>query len=183
MKQLDFVSEEEYLDRELHSERKHEYLNGVVYAMAGANNRHNSIAGSIFGFLHFRLRGKPCMPCNSDTKVRFQEESDSRFYYPDVSVICESNPDGDAFQDKPVVIFEVLSDSTRRTDEEEKKRVYLQIESLETYILVEQNLIAAQVYQRKSDGEFERTVVTGDDGVIELPCIDVRLPLAEVYAE
>ena len=124
------VSVEDYLAGELESPIKHEYVGGVVYAMAGARNRHNRIATNTLGFLHARLRGKSCEPYNSDTKVRIRLPTHTRFYYPDASVICRPNSEDDSYQDDPAVIAEVLSRRTRRIDEGEKKDAYLTIPSL-----------------------------------------------------
>src|SRR5580765_8450054 len=101
------VSVDDYLAGELESPIKHEYVGGVVYAMAGARNLHNRIATNTLGSLHARLRGQPCQPFNSDTKIRIRLPTQTRFYYPDVSVICRSNPDTDSYQDEPAVIVEV----------------------------------------------------------------------------
>jgi Uma2 family endonuclease len=112
----DMVSEADYLAGELVAEERHEYIAGVVYAMAGASNRHNEIAGNVFGALFSRLRGLPCKPWNPDTKVRVLMATGTRYYYPDAMVVCDSNRDSESFQDRPAVIVEVLSESTRRTD-------------------------------------------------------------------
>lgn len=99
--QLEPVSVNDYLSGELVSTIKHEYVGGVVYAMGGARNQHNLISGNAFGFLHARLRGTPCRPYNSDTKIRIRLQTHVRFYYPDASVICRPNPSDDSFQDEP----------------------------------------------------------------------------------
>src|ERR1700691_5404548 len=91
------VSVEDYLAGELDSPVKHEYLGGVVYAMAGARNLHNRIATNTLAALHFRLRGRTCQPFNSDTKVRVRLPTQTRFYYPDASVICRPNSDDDTY--------------------------------------------------------------------------------------
>jgi Uma2 family endonuclease len=179
------MSVEEYLDGELNSPIKHEYVGGVVYAMAGARNVHNVIASNVLGVVHARLRGKPCRPFNSDTKIRIRLPSRGRagqvhFYYPDVSVVCRPNPLTDSFHDQPTVIFEVLSQRTRRIDEGEKKDAYLTIPSLGVYALIEQET-AAVVLFRQANGDFEREVYEGLDAVIPLPEIGIELPLAEVY--
>ena len=108
------VSVEEYLAGELASPIKHEYVSGVIYAMAGARNVHNLIASNALGALHARLRGQRCRPFNSDTKIRVHLPTQVRFYYPDISVICRPNPQSDSFQDEPVVLIEVISRRTRR---------------------------------------------------------------------
>ena len=88
---------------------KHEYAGGYVYAMAGAKNVHNTVATAFLGLMHAKLRGRPCQPFNSDTKVRIRLATHTRFYYPDGMVVCEPNADDEEFQDRPVVIAEVLS--------------------------------------------------------------------------
>src|SRR5262245_59045822 len=135
-KKWNLVSVEDYLAGELVSPVKHEYLGGVVYAMAGARNKHNLIAGNTFVAIGARLRGRRCRPYHSDTKIRIRLPSQVRFYYPEMSVVCRPNPLDDSFQDEPAVLFEVLSRSTRRIDEGEKKDAYLTIPSLSAYVLI-----------------------------------------------
>src|SRR5699024_10628703 len=95
IKKSELISVEEYLSGELVSDVKHEYLGGYVYAMAGGSNVHNRIAVALQGSLYAQLRGKPCEPFNSDTKVRVQRKNHTRFYYPDGMVVCESNTSGE----------------------------------------------------------------------------------------
>lgn len=174
------VTPEAYLASELKSPAKHEYVGGAVYAMAGAKNIHHIIAGNIFLSLGTRLRGKKCRPFNSDTKVRVRFPNHVRFYYPDVQVVCQPNPVDESFQDQPNVIVEVLSESTRRTDEGEKLDAYLTIPSLETYLLVNSTNKEVVVQQRDNTG-FKRAVFVGDEGVIPLACLGFDLPLVEIY--
>jgi Uma2 family endonuclease len=131
--QWERVSVDDYLAGELRSPVKHEYLNGVLYAMAGARNAHNRIASNVLARLDARLMGHRCQAFNSDTKIRIRIAAQTRFYYPDVSVVCRANPPEDSFQDEPVVITEVISRKTRRTDEGEKKDAYQTIPSLKVY--------------------------------------------------
>jgi len=179
-KKLNLVSVEDYLASELISPIKHEYLGGVVYAMAGARNAHNIIATNTVGVLHARLRGRPCRPFNSDTKLRVRLPAQVRFYYPDVSVVCRPNPQTDSFQDDPAVLFEVLSRRTRRIDEGEKKDAYLTIPSLDVYVLIEQATAAVVVF-RRTEGGFAREIYEGLDAVLPLGEIGIDLPLAEIY--
>jgi Uma2 family endonuclease len=181
-KKLQLVSVEDYLEGELTSPIKHEFSGGVVYAMAGAKNLHNRIAGNIFARLHVRLLGKPCQPYNSDTKVHVRYPTYDKFYYPDVSVVCDSNPEDDSYQDRPVVIFEVLSRKTRRIDEGEKKEAYLTIPTLQLYALVEQETAKIVAFRRIA-GKFVGEVYEGLDAVLPLPAIGIELPLAEIYAD
>jgi Uma2 family endonuclease len=179
-RKLNLISVTDYLAGELVSPVKHEYLGGVVYAMAGARILHTLIAGNIFGSLHARLRGRRCRPFSSDMKIRIRLPTHVRFYYPDVSVICRSNPQNDSFQDEPAAIFEVLSRKTRRIDEGEKKDAYLTISSLSVYVLVEQETATAVVFRRTEQG-FVREVYEGLEAVVPLGEIETVLPLAEVY--
>ena len=179
-RKLQHVSVEDYLAGELDSQVKHEYLGGFVYAMAGARNVHNLIAGNVFGTLFSKLRGKPCRPYNSDTKVRVKLPTHIRFYYPDVMVICESNSPDDSFQDQPAVIVEVLSEKTRRIDQGEKKDAYLMIPTLQFYLLIEQDCAMITAYRRTNEG-FVREVYEELSSIIPLGEMGAELALSEVY--
>jgi Uma2 family endonuclease len=174
------MSVAEYLAAELASPVKHEYVGGAVYMMSGARNVHNIIAGNIFGRLFGRLLGKRCQPFNSDTKVHIVLPTQIRFYYPDVSVVCRQNSQTDSFQDEPTVVVEVLSRSTQRYDQGEKKDGYLSIPSLKVYLLIEQESAAVTAFRRTEQG-FVREVHRGLEAVIPLPEIETELPLAEIY--
>jgi len=174
------MSVDEYLASELASPIKHEYLGGVVYAMAGARNLHNRIATNTLTALEGRLRGQCCQPFNSDTKIRIRMPTQTRFYYPDASVVCRPNPDHESFQDEPALIAEVLSKKTRRIDEGEKKDAYLTIPSLGIYLLIEQQAPLVTVY-RRTDAGFVREVYE-ELNAVPLGGIETQLPLAEIYA-
>jgi Uma2 family endonuclease len=178
--ELRLVTVEEYLESESISATKHEYLDGAVYAMAGARIVHNVIMLNISVALANRLRGQRCQPYNSENKIRIQLPTQTRFYYPDVSVVCESNPWTDSFQDKPVVIFEVLSEKSRRIDSGEKCETYLTIPSLAAYVMVEQDVPAVVVYRRTDTG-FAREVLQGLDAVLPLKEVALELPFSEIY--
>ena len=176
------LSIEDYLAGEEQSGVKHEYLGGVVHAMAGASNRHNTIASNFLGVLIARFRGKSCQPFNSDTKVRITFPDHTRFYYPDAMVVCHLNPDTDHFQAQPVLIVEVLSDSTRRADLTEKRDAYLTISSLKVLIFVEPDEALVLLYRRSTpQGGFAVEEYVGTDAVIPLPEMEMEIPLTELY--
>lgn len=179
-KKLNLISVADFLAGELISPIKHEYLGGMVYAMAGARNVHNTIAGNTFASLHGRLRGRRCRPFNSDTKIRVRLPAQIRFYYPDVSVVCRPNSPDDSFQDEPAVLVEVLSRKTRRIDEGEKKDAYLTIPSLGVYLMVDPDMPAVVALRRTEHG-FVREVYEGLEAVVPLAEIETELPLAEIY--
>jgi Uma2 family endonuclease len=179
-KQLDLVAVEDYLAGELVSEVKHEYTGGYVYAMAGATNVHNRVATNWLLAIGQRLRGGPCEPFNSDTKVRIKFPTHTRFYYPDGMVVCEPNPPDSSYQDRPVVIAEVVSDATRRIDEGEKREAYLTIPTLAAYLIIETDRPRVAVHHRTDSG-FIAEAYEGSAAVILLVAIDAELPLAELY--
>lgn len=175
------ISVEDYLAGELVSPTKHEYVGGVVHAMAGARVAHNIIASNTIVAIGARLRGKRCRVFTSDMKIRIRLGEQYRFYYPDASVVCHSNPPGDSFQDEPVVIIEVLSQATRRADTGEKQEAYLTIPSLKTYVLIEQDAPIVVAWRRTESG-FTREVHDDLAAVMPLSEIVTDLRLGEIYA-
>ena len=175
-----YLTPEDFLRGENGAPHKHEYLNGVVYAMAGGTNRHARLAGNIFGALFTRLRGKRCQPFNSDALIRVERGPDLRFYYPDVSVVCESNAPDEHFQDRPVVVFEVLSESTARLDRGEKREAYLTIPSLLVLVLVETDTMAVTLWRRTGES-WAQEYAAAPEQVLSFPEIECELPLAEIY--
>ena len=176
----DIITISDYLAGELVSPVKHEYLGGVVYAMAGASNRHNAIASNILISLGSRLRGKPCRPFNSDTKVRVIFPTHTRFYYPDAMVVCRLSNEQLSYQEAPVVLVEVLSRSTRRLDEGEKREAYFQLPSLQVYVLVDQERKRLTIWRRGEQG-FQAEVQDGEDASLLLPELGFSISISEIY--
>jgi Uma2 family endonuclease len=96
-------------------------------------------------------------------------------------VVCEPNSPADHFQERPVVVIEVLSESTRRTDLSEKRDAYFAIPSLKVLMLVESDSRSVTIYRRKPGDGFAAELYEGPAAVIPLPEIDAELPLAELY--
>ena len=179
---IPLMSVDEYLAFETDGEVRHEYLGGYLYAMAGAKTIPNRAAANFLGLLHAQLRGKPCEPFNSDMKVRIPMASHTRFYYPDGMIVCTPNGPDDPFQDLPVVIAEVISESTRRTDEGEKREAYLSIPSLQVYLLIEIDQPRVVAYRRDpSAGGFNSELYDGLGEIVPLSEIDAQLPLKDLY--
>lgn len=176
-----FRSIEDYLADEEIAEVKHEYLGGSVHPMAGGTAAHAGISANAIGSLGDQLRGKPCRTFTSDLKVRIDLPEHTRFYYPDLQVVCHPGAGDDRYQDRPTVVIEVLSESTRRTDLGEKKDAYLAIPSLKVLLLAESDLPYVLVYRRRPTGGFATEIRDGMDAVIPLPEIEASLPLAELY--
>src|SRR5687767_10346827 len=130
----------EYLLLERREDAKHEYLDGVVRAMAGGTPEHGRLAMQLGHRVRTARGDLPCVVLSSDVRVRI--EATSRSTYPDLSIVCgrleRSTVDEDAIVN-PVVIVEVLSDRTEAYDRGEKFRHYRRIESLREYVLVSQS--------------------------------------------
>jgi Uma2 family endonuclease len=176
------VSPAEFLAGEVAASCKHEYLNGVVYAMAGGTFAHSAVAVNILTALRSRLRGKPCRPMNSDMLIHLRHGADERYYYPDVSVVCHPVQAGARSVDNPTVVFEVLSPGTERFDSGEKKDAYLRCETLQAYVLVHSERVEVTIHTRRGDG-WDATRYNENTDTLPLPCIQCELPLAEIYEE
>lgn len=172
------LSVEAYLEGEAHSEMRHEYLAGEVYAMTGASAAHNIIAGNLFTALHAHLRGGPCRVFMSDMKLRLRHAQDDYFYYPDVMVACRPDDNARFWREQPKLVVEVLSDSTERIDSREKLFAYQHIEALEEYVLVAQDRREVTLY-RKSDG-WSACRPFGAE-VIELASVGLNLAMDTLY--
>lgn len=176
----EYISVVDYLAAEERSLARSEYIEGWVRAMSGSTLRHNRVALNCLVGLANRLKGKPCQPFNSDTKVRIERDNGTRFYYPDAQVVCESNEPTSVYQDHPVLVVEVLSPSTRRYDLDEKMTAYLTIPALECYLVLEQHQPVA-IVMRRSDKGFLREYVEGIESEIHLPFLSCSLSLQEIY--
>lgn len=177
------ISREEYLEGELVSEIRHEYVAGNVYAMSGGTLNHQRIAGNFSFLAKSQLAGKPCFPTGSDFKLNVPlGGGDEAFYYPDGMIICVPVSGDALFTDSPSVILEVLSPTTRRTDEVQKFRDYITIPTLGTYILAETDSPLLTLHRRDGAG-FRREIVSGLDAVLELPEAGLIIPLAELYRD
>jgi Uma2 family endonuclease len=139
------ISEKEYLQGELVSDIKHEYIDGEVYAMAGASENHNLLALNIASELRNKLKGTPCRTFMSDMKVKVAHD----FFYPDVTVVCQQDNENEYYKTSPVIIIEVLSKSTRKFDQTAKRLSCQKIPTLEEYVLIEQDIGEIQIFRKK----------------------------------
>lgn len=179
-----YMSPEEYLALERQAGFKSEYIDGVSYQMSGGSEAHNLIAGNFITELNIRLRRTPCKVYNSDMKVRVP--SGKKFHYPDVSVVCDEARFADEKKDvllNPVLIVEVLSESTAAYDRGKKFQYYQQIESLTEYVLVAQDEAVIESFVRHEDGSWRYLKVSGLEEKIVLASVDCEIELSEIYAK
>ncbi len=174
------ISVTDYLEGELISEIKHEYINGDVYSMVGAKRAHNLVSMNLAAILYNHLRGKPCRVFGSDMKVGIQTATDDFFYYPDLHVSCEK-ANNVHFNSEPKLIIEVLSDSTERKDRAEKFYNYRKLESLQDYVLVAQDCQRVEIYSRSQ--AWELTLFTQETDKFSFDSVALNLTLAEIYQD
>jgi Uma2 family endonuclease len=177
-----YLSPEEYLSIERHAKHKSEYVDGVMYAMAGGSERHNLIAGNLITELNIQLRVAPCRVYPSDLKVRVPNSK--RFFYPDVSVVCGETQFADDERDvvlNPVLIVEVLSEGTAAFDRGKKFQSYQQIESLQEYLLISQDEFVVEHYLRQENGQWLYTKVNDLEETVILPTLKCQLVLSDIY--
>lgn len=175
------ISREDYLQGELASEIRHEYVAGNVYAMSGGTLDHQRIAGNFMRIAGNQLAGKLSFPTGSDFKLKVPlGGSEEAFYYPDGMIIRVPVPGNALFTDSPSVIPEVLSPTTRRNDEVQKFRDYLTIPTLETHILAETESHFLTLHRRDGAG-FRRETLSGPDAILDLPEAGISVLLTELY--
>ena len=167
----------DYLEFERTSEVKHEFVDGQLFMMAGASERHNRIALNIAARLLAASEGTPCRVFISDMKLKVSED---KGYYPDVLVVCDDDDDAPYFKKNPCLIIEVLSDSTEAIDRGEKLHNYRKFEGLQAYVLVNQKEQRVEVFRRDRDVWLYEEKEAED--VLELPCIGLELPVSDLYA-
>jgi Uma2 family endonuclease len=177
-----FITPEQYLYRERNAEFRSEYFHGEMFAMAGASANHNLIVGNCVQTIGQQLKKKPCRVYPSDLKLRIQ--ATGLYTYPDLSVVCGEpqleSDQGDVLLN-PVVLIEVLSDSTEAYDRGKKFEHYRTIPSLKHYILIAQDRYSIDCFTWTPDGSWSLTASQSATGTIELAAIDSQLSAAEVY--
>ena len=172
------LTPDEFLEMELASPIKHEYVAGEIFAMTGASDIHNIIVGNVYMALRNHLKGSPCRVFMTDMKLRL-DQADA-YYYPDLMVTCEK-PSSSYFREQPVLVVEVLSSSTAKFDAIDKRRDYQTLESLQEYLLISQECMDARVFRREESG-WNMHIYT--DGMsIPLHSVGLDLPIGLVYEE
>lgn len=168
------INEQEYLAGELISEIKHEYIDGIPYAMAGASKNHQRITGNLFSALLIHLKNTPCDVFASDIKVK----AGRNFFYPDIIIACEDKTDDEYYTESPSLIVEVLSKSTRKTDHSLKRLAYQNLRSLQEYVLIEQDFVDIEVCRRNRHWQSEHYFL-GDE--VYFSSLELHIPVADIY--
>lgn len=176
-RKFEIVSPEDYLRLERESSHRHEFVNGVIYAMSGGTERHNLIAGDLYAALTTHLPAR-CRPFITDMKLRIKVVSAEFYYFPDSMVCCGPWDQSRDWRDNPLVVGEVLSPSTERTDRSEKLPAYIGIPTVQEVLLIQQDTLQIELF-RRSNG-WEREVLKAGD-TLRLPSIDFAIAVEALY--
>ncbi|MDM8546689.1 Uma2 family endonuclease [Candidatus Venteria ishoeyi] len=174
------TTRENYLAWEEQSNHKHEFFQGEIFAMSGGSFNHARLSVNILSSLSQSLRGKPCQPMNSDMRIQTPTGLDT---YPDVSVFCGEPELSDQQRTllNPVVIFEILSPSTRDYDRGDKFASYRSITTLHDYILVDSENIRVEHFRRADNKEWVLHEYNETKSSLFLPIMNTDLTLLEIY--
>lgn len=175
-------SEEEYLQMERAAETKSEYIDGYIYAMAGATDTHDTICVNTTASFHHQLRGTGCKVYTSNMRVRVSATQTNT--YPDATIVCGEPQHLDERNDtllNPIVIVEVLSTSTEAFDRGTKFQNYQKIESLREYVLISQYQPLVERFARNPDGTWQLTAVEDISASLTLASVPCTLNLSDVY--
>ena len=177
------ITETEYLDLERHAEFKSEFFAGEVFPMSGGTPLHSQIATNLAAELRNQLKGKRCVPYNSD--LRLKVEATGLLTYPDLSVVCGPLQLATGTDDtvvNPTVIVEVLSDSTEAYDRGKKFENYRLMPSLREYLLVSQKEPRIDQFIRQENEQWLLREAAGLEATLALPALEIKISLAEVFA-
>ncbi len=190
-KQTPTFTVDQYLAIERSSEDRHEFVDGVIYDMAGESLEHGDISVNLVISLGVQLKGTPCRVLTKDSKIRSGAAANSRptskgmFSYPDLFVVCGEPEYFDEHRDvilNPKVIIEVLSPSTEAFDRGEKcKRYQTWNPTLTDYLVVSQVEPLVEKFNRKAEGGWSFDRFTAMDAVVLLDSIGCKLLLSDVY--
>ena len=180
VKKDEIMTVEEYLVFEEKSKIKHEYMDGEIFAMAGATRRHNLVTTNAARILGNQLEEKDCEVYSSDFRVKIR---DNHNVYPDVVIACGEIEvvDKDLTLVNPTVVIEVLSKSTEKRDRGDKLEDYFKIESVKDYILIAQDKIKVEHYHRQSNNKWLLEIYENLEDLLVLDSIDCKIPLKLIY--
>jgi Uma2 family endonuclease len=177
-----YLTPDEYLAMEEKSDIKHEYIDGYVYAMAGANDSHVTLSLTIASMVRNHLRGSGCRVYITDVKTKI--ESLKRFYYPDVLVTCDPrDAQTETYKRFPKLIIEVLSSSTEAFDRGDKFADYQQLESLEEYVLISTKRQRLECFRRNQEGLWVLKTYSYDQDNFQLSSIRFEGTFSDLYED
>ncbi|HXW00748.1 MAG TPA: Uma2 family endonuclease [Anaerolineae bacterium] len=177
-----YYSPEEYLALEEAVDYRSEYYQGEIFAMSGGSANHNRIVGNIYITLREALEGKSCESFITD--MRLLVKKSGLYTYPDVMVVCGKLKFVKGRTDtltNPVVIVEVLSESTQGYDRGAKFELYRAIDTLQDYVLIDQARVHVEYFRRLEDGRWLLAEFNELEAVLQLESVAVEIPLSRMY--
>jgi Uma2 family endonuclease len=175
------MTEADYLSRESTSDVRHEYADGLVYAMAGGTLRHAAITANVARALGNALVGKPCVVMSSDARIHVAE---TRLYtYPDITVLCGPAQTAEADRHaltNPTLVVEVLSESTEAHDRGAKAAHYRRLRELRAYLFVSSDGRLLELYERSEQGRWILSEAEGEPCELAIPSLGIALRVADV---
>ncbi len=175
------ITPEEYLTFERQADEKHEFVEGIIYAMAGASRSHVIIVSNLVISLGVQFKSRNCNVYANDMRVKVNQAD---YTYPDVIAVCgESKIEDEQFDTllNPTVIIEVLSKSTERYDKSKKADLYRNLETVQDYILVAQNQCYIEHYQRQNQNQWLLTILDEMTQILELKSINAEILVQDIY--
>jgi|GEM_PF-701427 len=171
---------EEYIQHELHAERRSDFINGQLYPMPGEKDINNEIAGFFYVLFLSLLKKRGYFVHINDIKVAIP--GGTKYYYPDVFATKEMKTEQNQYiKYEPEIIVEVVSTSSQITDYVDKYIDYTKIPSLKYYLIVEPETSLISVYERTQNDHWEVRKFTKSSEIIELDKLDISFFLSEVY--
>ena len=167
---------EQYLELEYASPVKHEFVDGQMFMLAGASDKHNRLAGRLYAWF-LGAEEDLCLTYFADMKVR---TPGGVGYYPDILVTCDEADDDAYVKRKPCLIVEVLSPSAEAIDRGERLHNYRTFETLQAYVLVNQDVARIEMYRRERDGSWRYEECEAGEN-LKLPCLGYELRVDDLY--
>jgi Uma2 family endonuclease len=174
------MSVEEYIQYELKSELRHEYINGQLIELPGEKDINNTIAMILTAFFYFKLREKGFYTYSHDIKVAIPNTQ--RIYYPDWFVTAELEESSNAYiKQNPELIVKILSKTSRTHDTVDKYLDYIKIPSLKYYLIIDPETPYVVVHAKTESGEWEADAYSSKGVFIPLPLLGIELPMGVIY--
>ncbi len=166
---------EEYLELEKHSQIRHEFVDGFMFAMAGGTDYHNRLSTRFLVTIFNAAENAGCEIFAENMLLKAGRGS----YYPDVFLTCDEPLEGAVYKRSACLVIEVLSDSTEAIDRGEKLQNYQKLSSLRAYVLVSQHEKRVEVFRCLEDGTWRYEAI--EAGEVQLPCVNMAVKLDELY--
>ncbi len=176
LESLSRISVDDYLAFEQTSKIRHELVDGYLYAMTGASDRHEEIAANLLAILHGHLKGSGCRVYGSNLKIRVGDD----FLYPDLFVRCAADRGDPFFKTDPTLVIEVLSPSTQSYDRGDKRLAYQSLVTLQEYVLIAQDSPSVEIHRRATDG-WEHETYQGPGESLSFQSVALDIDLSEIY--